>query len=591
MKLIVPYIDNIRSADARLLKLAEFLGIACMTSPVEPNAGLGWRTSVFDDGSDVCLLINPDVIHQCLCGQLPSPESVTWLLSHFRRLLVHSVRPDPFHAALIAALTNGCFHDVRRARDCRAFVISAESRSVCASFAGLSIPASSLEGDCVFSGGDTAGCRKFITVDQDAFFASYKSGIAEVLMVGSGEVVNLDAEASAKWLTETFSCFVPYAMALRHVFGDECWRPVEVNASVIIDDPLLRPNYGFLNFERLLRLMEEHNFTSTIAFIPHNFRRNSRRVIRLFQQNPHRFSLCFHGNDHLGAEFAATDPALINTMLQIAQRRMTAFTRMTTVPCDRIMVFPQGKFSVDAMAGLGSQNFDAAVNTIPHPCGQPLQLTLREFAEPAVIRYSGFPLFLRMYSRDLKDADIAFKLFFGIPILIVEHHDIFENPQILIDAVDRINLLAPEICWSGAGDAVKNAYLRRRSPSGPVQLKAYARRIQVKNPGSLPQRFYFEWGYTGSRSSLDGVYCKDQRCPDCSVGETGISVSAEVNPGGCESLSLRNVQNEGDLARVGLRYTMRAFIRRRLSEVRDNFVSKRPALLATAKSLQRRLQH
>jgi hypothetical protein len=56
-------------------------------------------------------------------------------------------------------------------------------------------------------------------------------------------------------------------------------------------------------------------------------------------------------------------------------------------------------------------------------------------AEPAVLRYSGFPLFLRKCSRHTQDADIAFKLLFGIPILIVEHHDVFADPQRLVEAV------------------------------------------------------------------------------------------------------------------------------------------------------------
>ncbi len=224
-------------------------------------------------------------------------------------------------------------------------------------------------------------------------------------------------------------------MALRHMFGEECWRPCEQHASVIIDDPLLRPTYGFLNFERLLELMKRDSFQTTVAFIPYNFRRNSRRITRMFRENAAYFGLCFHGNDHTGAEFASTDPVLLNTMLKIAEQRMDHHSKETGLDCDRVMVFPQGNFSVEAMAVLRSRNFDCAVNTVSHPRQQPVRLTLGEIAQPAVLRYGGFPLFLRRNSVDTQSSDIAFNLFFGRPTFIVEHHDAFRHPECLVDAV------------------------------------------------------------------------------------------------------------------------------------------------------------
>jgi hypothetical protein len=591
VKLLVPYFGELRPADARLIRLAEFLGISCTSVSAEPHLGGGFSAPNAEGPGDYCLVVNPEVIRQCLAGADPSPDFVSKLLSRFRRFFIHSVRSDGFHAALVAALTGDCFSDVRQAQAPGSFKMPPESRDVCGAFAGLSIPVQNLASECVFSGAGAVGSRKFITLGTDAFFAAFKAGDTEVLLLGSGDVVNLDAEAGESWFTETFSSFIPYAMALRHIFGDECWRPVQSHACVVVDDPLLHPNYGFLNFEQLLQLTEKHNFETTIAFIPHNYRRNSQRIVRLFKENARRLSLCFHGNDHIGAEFATTDSTLLNTMLQIAQRRMTAFSQTTGLPCDHVMVFPQGKFSIDAMASLKSHNFDAAVNTGPRPYQQPLQLTLRELAEPAVLRYSGFPLFLRKYSKDTLDADIAFKLFFGIPILIVEHHNIFANPQTLLDAVDRINRAAPEIRWTGVGAAVNGSFLQRQGSSGPVQLRAFSRRIQVENRSSIPQQFHIEWACPGSKSSFDGVRRGDHYRADYTADENRISTSAVVDPGCIETFSIKNAQTNVSLAPMGLRYKTRAFIRRRLSEMRDNYVSKSPALLTTAESLRRCLQH
>ena len=108
---------------------------------------------------------------------------------------------------------------------------------------------------------------------------------------------------------------------------------------------------------------------------------------------------------------------------------MNSHLRLTGVPCDKVMVFPQGNFSIDAMKVLKSHNFYAAVNTVPHPAEQPVRLTIGELAQPAVLRYGGFPLFLRKPIRQTQNHDIAFNLFFGRPVLIVEHHQIFQHPE------------------------------------------------------------------------------------------------------------------------------------------------------------------
>ena len=204
---------------------------------------------------------------------------------------------------------------------------------------------------------------------------------------------------------------------------------------------------GFLNFDSLLRLANQHNFHTAIAFIPHNFRRNSTRITRMFQENAARLSICFHGNDHTAAEFASTDMALLDALVRVAEERMDLHRQTTGLPCDRVMVFPQGDFSVEAMKVLKFHNFYAAVNTVPHLAGQPVRLPIGELAQPAVLRYGGFPLFVRTTIRQTQSHEIAFNLFFGRPVLIGEHHDVFQRPELLGEIAARIKSVAPEIQW------------------------------------------------------------------------------------------------------------------------------------------------
>ncbi|QNI33501.1 hypothetical protein H7849_06010 [Alloacidobacterium dinghuense] len=530
-------------------------------------------------------MINPDVIKEWTDGAAPAQQFLSSLTAPFRTMLVHAVRPDPFHSTLVSRLTIGRFHAVKQIRDHHAeFAVASDSRDICEAFAGLSIGAANAATDRIFVGGN--GARKLITIGDGAFFASARLENTEIFLIGSEDVADLDSEVSDSWLSDSFSRFLPHAMALRHIFGDRCWHPAHNHASVIVDDPLLRPNYGFLNFERLLRMMEEHNFGTTIAFIPHNFRRNSKRVVRLFSEHADRLSLCFHGNDHGGAEFAVTDAALLHAMLHTAEQRMAAHGRMTGLPCERVMVFPQGRFSVEAMAALRMHTFDAAINTAAHPWQEPKQLTLRELAQPAVLRYAAFPLFTRRYSMQMQHAEIAFRIFFGIPLLLVEHHDIFENPQNLIDAVGRINRAAADIRWSSAGAAVRESILCRRDDRGILNVKAYAGTVRVANPSHLPERVLVEWSYPDHESHVESVYRDGLPCPVIKADEPGVRVSAVLDPGMSALFSIRYRRPDTSLVHPGFRYNTRAIVRRRLSEIRDNYISKSPSLLAAVKILQ-----
>ena len=588
MKLVVPYLREVRPADARLIRLAEFLGISCqkitLTKPF--GGAIGTIASVpAEDRS--CLVINPDVIREWTDGAAPTPGLLSSLISPFRTVLLHAVRPDSFHSALVSHLTSGCFHSVQRNRDSRAeFLVAPDSRDICEAFAGLSIGVANAAADRIFVGGN--GARQLITSGDGAFFATARLESTEIFLLGSEDVADLDSEVSDSWLSDSFSRFLPHAMALRHIFGGQCWRPAHNYASVTVDDPLLRPNYGFLNFERLLRMMEEHNFTTTIAFIPHNFRRNSERVVRLFSEHADRLSLCFHGNDHTGAEFAVTDTALLHAMLYSAEQRMAAHGRMTGLPCDRVMVFPQGRFSVEAMAALRTHNFDAAVNTGAHPWQEPARLTLRELAQPALLRYAGFPLFTRRYSIHMQDAEIAFRIFFGIPLLLVEHHDIFENPQSLIDAVGRINRAAPDVRWTSAGAAVRESILCRRDDRGVLNVKAYAGTVRANNPSLSPERVSIEWSYPEHESQIESVDRNGSACPVIDADDSGVRISAVLDPRVSALFSIRYRRPDSSVVHTGFRYNTRAIVRRRLSELRDNYICKSPSLLAAAKTLRRR---
>lgn len=595
MKLLVPCLGELEPGDRRLVRLAEFLGIEATQVPLAKQVrGFAEYLEKTLPQRDACVVVNPRVLQSWVGSESLPEDLASFLTAHFAHLLVHSLSPGPFDSSVIRGLSHGALDSVHNVESARQpYDISPDSKDVCAAFAGLSFGHAAPTNDQVLSrGSGEREARTLISISKRPLMTVQERETRSVWFLGSKEIVDLNATVGGAPVSSYFSRLLPPAMALRSIFAEESWRPGQPHASVIIDDPLLRLNYGALNFESLLALMKQHNFHSTIAFIPHNFKRSSPRITRMFRENANRFSLCFHGNDHTRAEFASKDIPRLNTLFQIAEHRMERHKKITGVEHDRVMVFPQGHFSVEAMDILKSRNFYGAVNTTPHPMNQADQLSLAEMAQPALLRYGNFPLFLRKDCLSTQCEDIAFNCFFGRPVLIVEHHDIFERPDLLAEVADRVNKVAPGIRWSSLGTILQNSILSKRSPDGVIRVRAYSSTVQLTNNFNCSNRYSIEWWHP-AQNRTDSVQVHQGGTPasNFTTDSEAVRLTLDLLPGASQTLSLVHPISQAAAGSLGLRHNTKAFVRRRLSEVRDNYLSKNPRVLAAAKTFQRRLTH
>ena len=589
MKLVVPHTGEMQAVDVRLIHLAEFLGVRCeplrLTTGVQKRAENIGRAAL-DQTS--CLVINPKVLREWVAGDVHPAELISSFVLGFPHVLVHALTLDTFTETLVAAVSGGKLQSVQPITDAgQLYEISSNSKDICGPFSGLSFGPINPANDRVFAvSTDDPTVRKLICIDGRPNMAVVKRGKTEILFIASDDTADVNAEVGREPMCDYFSRLIPHAMALRHIFGEECWQPSKAHASIIIDDPLLRQNYGYLNFESLLRLMQENNFHTTISFIPHNYRRNSARVVRMFRENARRLSICFHGNDHTEAELASTDTARLNRVLGIAEERMTVHEQVSGLHCDRVMVFPQDNYSVEAMQVLKSRNFHAASSS-PNPVGKPVPLRIADFSQPAVLQYAGLPLFIRNFMRDTQSQDIAFNLFFGRPILIGEHHDIFRHPRTLLEVVQKINSIAPAISWSSLEKIADNSTLKRRRPDGTVEIRPYSRNVLISNDSGSMERFSIEWGHSGQCSPVEQVFRDGVPFSDIELDDTGMRVLAELPPGASQVFSIVYRNDHAAFRNPGFMWDAKAFLRRRLSEVRDNYFSKNEHILTAAKTLQR----
>lgn len=591
MKLIVPHMGKLEGRSARLIRLAEFLGISC--EPILLEKGIlqpaKYLQELVSDHKG-CFVVDPEVMSEWTGGHLPVDLPI-YLAAHFPFLLVHGVSSDSFSQELTRALSGGRLHSVSQVKNSGAsYKMAPNLPAISGAFCGLSFGPVNTSNDCVFcTTADRGSVRTPISIGDSPFMAAMNRDKAEMVFLASADCIDLSTDVADKRLGEYFSRFVPYAMALRYMFGQQCWHATDNYASFIIDDPLLRSRYGYVDFRALLTLMKTHKFSTTIAFIPHNYRRSSKSAVKMFRQNRDRLAICFHGNDHTAAEFASSDIERLNTMVQVAEGRMDIHANATGLHCDKVMVFPQEKFSPEAMNVLKSCNFFAAVNATPNPAGRKLPLTIAEIARPAILRYQGFPLFIRKYIGEAKPQDIAFDVFFGKPVLAVEHHEVFKRPDSLIDTVRMINSVAPAIRWCNLETTIINSNLRRRGPKGCCHIQAYSSTTNIVNDSDSPQRIVTEWNHPGNSPFVEEVLLGNTPSKGFEIDDSTIRCSLELPPRTAQTASVVYRNEYPRLTGFGFRWGARAFIRRRLSELRDNYVSKNRFATAIGQNLRRRM--
>ena len=272
----------------------------------------------------------------------------------------------------------------------------------------------------------------------------------------SAEVQDIDMKIKDRNDIASYSAgILPVLMYLKYVtpnsFGES-----NKSACIIIDDPLLQSNYGYLNYRNIILLMEKHNFFTTIAFIPWNYRNTDQKTADLFLRNKDKLSICVHGCDHTREEYSSNDITHLKNITKIAMFRMMKHEKKTGVPFDKVMVFPQGSFSNQAMDSLRENGYLAAINTRPISTNLKNGLELKDFLGLYIARYGGFPLFTRNTPDEL--FAISLNLFLNKPVFIVIHHDFLKDGYVgLVNAVNKINSRAAGIQWDGAGNIVKKA--------------------------------------------------------------------------------------------------------------------------------------
>ena len=436
-----------------------------------------------------------------------------------------------------------------------------------------------------------AGWQSLVgTSAGDLFFKFTCGGIPCYVNTGS-RTIDLRASCTAPFdVKKSFCEAVPLTLYLKSTFQDHFPLTHETSACLIVDDPPLKRRYGFLDYREALSLMDVHNFTMTIAFIPWNWRRYDSSTLRLFQSRPERMGIAIHGCDHSTAEFAERSPALLNRLISTSIHRMDLFRKLTSIDADRIMVFPQGEFSPETGRILKLNGFDAVVNTEVAPSkGAPNQTTIADLWSVANIKYGTFPFFSRRYVVQGIE-NFAFDGLLGKPCLIAAHHDVFrDHGRGLVDFVGRLNSLKWNLVWRPLAEAVHRSLAHVRQADGTIVTRMFGSTLMLANPFSEARAVAVIKQESDAQCVLD--VSVNRTAVDYHVGTGLLSFGFTMGPESTATIRIRyRNDQEARLERRRLKHGLEIAVKRHLSEFRDNYVSKNDFLSRSATRIKRLLK-
>jgi hypothetical protein len=544
-------------------KIAEFLGANVSFVPVSGQRIDSIRELI---PADAVLIAHVDLLAKVAAT---AAGDVCSLIDSGAGAFIYGFAPM-MHAAFLRTLSAGALLGVEAtAEAANAFLVADDQREWSGPFTGLSVSGVDRTRDHAFVEGKLSiGQKVLIRSGSQPFLVRIERGGSQLFLAATGGLADLDELADSRTgMLPWFSRLIPLLMFLKKSLGNRAWHADRAQACFIIDDPLLTPNYGFFNYRKLLEAARGQKFSSSIAFIPWNYRRSHKKVARLFSMDRRKLSLCVHGCDHTRAEFALANVDVLRGKARLALDRMHAHQERSGVPFDDVMVFPQGLFSVEAIEALAGCRYLAAVNTNLCPSDKPQVLPLRNLMDVAVADFADIALFGRHYPTDL--APFAFDLFLGKPALAVAHHDYFSKGyEPLMSFIKRLNGLDSNLEWDGLAAVCTRAHVRKTAPDGKVHMRFFTDHFYFRNNDDKPHRYILQKHLTAGRSvGVNGIKWETEEL------DGRLRFSVDLEPGQAADIRIEpEVETAVPSWKPSMTHRVSVLVRRLLCEFRDNYV-------------------
>lgn len=577
------------SLDSRFLELASFLGVnpgLILAPPALSVDGLEKQLGPRVRG--IGISASTLASFKTLFGSLE--DFVSWLGRHGRQVLVYGFEPSTEHNAVIRWLTNGAVGRMISLQNGFRCSFPTSGAAFTQQLSGVGFSREPRSSDCGFEiDPQNRSLTVLMKIADGASFVHAKVLGGGFFLWATRNIPSLQERVSEdSGLSPFYGELLPAILFVRRACPGLCWENPVPTARIIIDDPLLADRYGYLVYKQLFHSLERLNYAVTIAFIPWNHRRTRPQVANAFALHTNRLSLCIHGCDHINNEFGIADRVTLECKAALAVERMLQHQQRTSLPFEKVMVFPQGCFSRAAILALRRNRYLAAVNTTRVPTdAERDEHTVADELLPATNRFSGFPVFHRRYLAGIDHC--AVDLFLGKPAHIVEHHEVFEHGcGALESCVHALKKMEPRLSWPGLS-ALDRVHLRKQRDGGVLEVRFFTSTFTFENTtkANLVCRFFKQEPDPGIVKSVRA----NGHSTEFRTGDRFIEFQSELKPGESARIELEDRdQPPSAVFRAGFGYALKTRVRRHLSEFRDNYLVKHPSLFKAARCLVRLLK-
>jgi hypothetical protein len=482
---------ELSSDDRNLATLLDFFEIPWKAS--SPREIVEESANNPDSAGGYCLLSAAPILAEALGGLTALDSTLPSWLSNASSVYIFNFQETLGALGLLRYLT--CAKDAgiqKSAATESRMTVTGDFPDLCGPMSGIQVAVKLAEEEpCFGFPAKTDGWHSIIASTCGEIFVSATRNDVQFFLSSASRIIDIGLPVTKFFdVKDCFSSSVPVVMYLKWAFAHICGPNAETRGCLIVDDPPLKSRYGFLQFQEALELMDSHNFTISIAFIPWNWRRTDAKTIQLFRQRADRLSVCVHGCDHTAGEFADRSTALLNRIIKTAIQRMQAMSEATALQHDQIMVFPQGAFSPEVGEALKLNGFVAAVNTEVAPSGgAPNQTLLSDIWNIAIMRYGSFPIFTRRYLTHGVE-NFAFDALLGKPCLMVAHHEVFKGgAQELVEFIGKLNSLNWKLHWCSLGEVINQSFKFHKASDGRQSVQMFSEQAVLENPSTEAWEF------------------------------------------------------------------------------------------------------
>lgn len=431
----------------------------------------------------------------------------------------------------------------------------------CGSLAGHS---SSFVSDSFTFSKDHTDTDLHVLLDEDPILMSAQFGSSSIYFMTE---VNLDTDYVFSNSDEQEDSFLisvsPVILFLRNFLWDKIWHAEVEMGCFILDDPPLRSSYGFANYSKMLKATNPIGAIS-IAFIPWYYTNSKRSIAKIISENYGPLSLCIHGCDHTWNEFCcSTNSAAI--LFKEALRRMKFHSKYYSIPCDKILVFPQGRFSINSLKALSGSGVIAAINSTFFSHGDESKIASTNLITPVLVRF-GFPIFKRRYPSD--SIGLALDRLLDRPIFFAEHHTFFRNGYSKLKELFQSNR---DVVWSNPADIINKYYQIRTGIDEEILVRFFSSTFTYTN--KLSSRV-ISFETSAINKCPISVHVNTVDIAFKYIDKT-IYFSKRINQGAIIYIEIEKKQFPNTV-KYKKTWKQRLYIRQRrcLSEFRDNYISK-----------------